>query len=58
MTKLGKELGRIKGNTQWGDIADVMERVMWDEKRLFPNVDFPAAYAYFLMGNRSTPRTS
>ncbi|MGE0000741.1 MAG: citrate/2-methylcitrate synthase [Fimbriimonadaceae bacterium] len=50
MTKLGKELGRIKGNTQWGDIADVMERVMWDEKQLFPNVDFPAAYAYYLMG--------
>ncbi|MCW5939597.1 MAG: citrate synthase [Fimbriimonadaceae bacterium] len=50
MTKLGKELGRMKGNTQWGDIADVMERVMWDEKQLFPNVDFPAAYAYYLMG--------
>jgi citrate synthase len=50
MTKLGKELGHIKGNTTWGDIADVMEKIMWDEKQLFPNVDFPAAYTYYLMG--------
>lgn len=50
MTKLGKELGRMKGNTLWGDIADVMEKIMWEEKQLFPNVDFPAAYTYYLMG--------
>ncbi len=23
---------------------------MWEEKQLFPNVDFPAAYAYYLLG--------
>lgn len=49
MTRVAKEIGRRKGNTRWGDIADIMERVMLDEKGLFPNVDFPAAYAYYLL---------
>ncbi|MBV6459765.1 MAG: Citrate synthase 2 [Fimbriimonadaceae bacterium] len=50
MTKVGKEIGRRKGDTKWGDIADILERVMLEEKGLFPNVDFPAAYAYYLLG--------
>jgi 2-methylcitrate synthase/citrate synthase II len=50
MTRIGKEIGRRKGNTTWGDIADIMERVMLEEKGLYPNVDFPAAYAYYLLG--------
>ncbi len=50
MTKVGKEIGRRMGNTKWGDIADILEKVMRDEKGLYPNVDFPAAYAYYLLG--------
>jgi len=50
MTKVGKEIGRLKGETKWGDIADILERVMLEEKGLYPNVDFPAAYAYYLLG--------
>jgi citrate synthase len=50
MTNLAKEIGRRKGNTNWGDIADILEDVMLKEKNLRPNVDFPAAYAYFLLG--------
>jgi len=50
MTKVGKEIGRRKGDTKWGDIADILERVMLEEKGLYPNVDFPAAYAYYLLG--------
>ncbi len=49
MSKVAKEIGRRKGNTQYGDIADILERVMLEEKNLFPNVDFPAAYAYYLL---------
>jgi citrate synthase len=49
MTKVAKEIGRRKGNTTYGDIADVLERVMKEEKNLFPNVDFPSAYAYYLL---------
>ncbi len=50
LTKVGKEIGRRKGDTKWGDIADILERVMLEEKGLYPNVDFPAAYAYYLLG--------
>lgn len=50
LTKVAKEIGVRKGNTTWGEIADILERVMLEEKGLFPNVDFPAAYAYFLLG--------
>lgn len=49
MTRVAKELGREMGNTKYGDIADILERVMLREKNLFPNVDFPAAYAYYLL---------
>ena len=50
LTKIAKEIGRRKGNTTYGDIADILERVMLEEKGLYPNVDFPAAYAYYLLG--------
>ncbi|CAN5565161.1 citrate synthase [soil metagenome] len=49
MSKVAKEIGRRKGNTKFGDIADILEKVMLEEKNLFPNVDFPAAYAYYLL---------
>lgn len=50
LTEVAKEIGRRKGNTKWGDIADIMEKIMREEKGIYPNVDFPAAYAYYLLG--------
>ncbi|HRK20967.1 MAG TPA: citrate/2-methylcitrate synthase [Fimbriimonadaceae bacterium] len=50
LSRLAKEIGKRKGDTHWGDIADTVERVMLDEKGIHPNVDFPAAYAYFQLG--------
>ncbi|MFY9234460.1 MAG: citrate/2-methylcitrate synthase [Fimbriimonadaceae bacterium] len=50
MTKVAKELGREAGNTLYGDIADILERTMLEKKNIHPNVDFPAAYAYYLLG--------
>lgn len=50
MSKMAKEIGRRKGDTHWGDIADTIERIMLDEKGIHPNVDFPAAYAYYQLG--------
>jgi len=50
MTKIAKDIGKRKGNTQYGDIADILEKVMLEEKGLYPNVDFPTAYAYYLLG--------
>lgn len=37
-------------NTKWLQIADTIERVMKEEKNLFPNVDFPCAVLYYELG--------
>ncbi len=50
MTMVGKELCEKKGQTQWSKIADILEGVMEREKNIYPNVDFPAAYAYYVLG--------
>ena len=50
LTKMAKELGIQKGNTMFTEIAETCERIMLGEKGIYPNVDFPAAYAYYLLG--------
>ncbi|MFN8139062.1 MAG: citrate/2-methylcitrate synthase [Fimbriimonadales bacterium] len=50
MGEIGKEAARRSGNEKWAEIADIVEKMMMDEKKLFPNVDFPAAYAYYSLG--------
>ena len=32
------------------EISEVIEKTMWDEKKLFPNIDFYSASAYHFMG--------
>ncbi len=49
MSKIAKELGVEKGISKYGEIADVLEKTMADRKNIFPNVDFPTAYAYYLL---------
>ncbi|MBI1332817.1 MAG: citrate synthase [Armatimonadetes bacterium] len=50
MSKVAKELGVEKGNTKFSEIADILETTMREKKGIFPNVDFPSAYAYYLLG--------
>ena len=50
MTKVAKELGVLAGNTKFGEIADILEKTMLERKNIYPNVDFPSAYAYYLLG--------
>lgn len=45
-----KKLGIRIGNPVWGQIADILERVMLEEKGLYPNVDFHASYIYYNLG--------
>lgn len=49
LTKVAKELAVKKGVEKWSKIADTLEHVMESEKGIYPNVDFPAAYAYFAL---------
>ena len=47
-------LSGICGNDRWYGIATVVERLMREEKNLYPNLDFYTAVAYLLM---EIPRT-
>ena len=50
LTQVAKGLCEKKGQTKWSKMADILEGVMETEKNIFPNVDFPAAYAYYVLG--------
>jgi 2-methylcitrate synthase/citrate synthase II len=43
-------LSRLCGETRWYDIAAIVDRIMQQEKGLYPNLDFYTAVAYLLMG--------
>ena len=45
----GWKLAKKLGQTKWHEISDIVEKTMMSEKKLFPNVDFPAAPLYFLL---------
>lgn len=49
LTQVAKELSEELGDTTWKAIADVLEKTILEKKGLYPNVDFPAAYALYLL---------
>jgi len=48
--RMSKELADDVGNTTLFPISEAVEKVMWDEKKLFANADFFAASVYHFMG--------
>jgi 2-methylcitrate synthase len=48
--KMSKKLADDAGNTTLYPISQAVEKVMWDEKKLFANADFFAATVYHFMG--------
>ena len=48
--KMSKLLAEDVGNTTLYPISEAVEKVMWDEKKLFANADFFAASVYHFMG--------
>jgi len=48
--RMSKALADDVGNTVMYPVSEAIEKVMWDEKKLFANADFFAASVYHFMG--------
>ncbi|MBR0658226.1 bifunctional 2-methylcitrate synthase/citrate synthase [Neoroseomonas oryzicola] len=50
MKKYAEIMAEVVGDKRWMNTSAVLARVMLAEKKIHPNLDFPAGPAYYLMG--------
>lgn len=50
MKKAMQQVAKEVGEHKWKEISDILEETMITEKGIYPNLDFPAGPAYYMMG--------
>ena len=50
MRRCLEDLALWQKDRKWIEIEDILEHIMVDEKKIYPNLDYPAGPAYFMMG--------
>jgi 2-methylcitrate synthase len=50
MKKYALLMAKATGQTKWMEISEIIERVIIEQKNIYPNLDFPAGPAYYMMG--------
>jgi 2-methylcitrate synthase/citrate synthase II len=50
LKEFAKQAAQAAKTTQWEEAAEIVERVLEQEKNLFPNLDWPAGRLYYAMG--------
>lgn len=49
LRKFSRQLGEKKGNLKWFEMSQKIEKLMFEKKGMYPNVDFYSASVYYLM---------
>lgn len=50
MKKYAQVMANATGQTKWMEMYDILEKTMVEQKKIHPNLDFPAGPAYYMMG--------
>jgi 2-methylcitrate synthase len=50
MTKYAEKMASFTGGEKWMQISNILRDTMIEEKNIYPNLDFPAGPAYYMMG--------
>lgn len=50
LREYSRRLSEKRGDTKWFDISRRLEQLMYEEKGLYPNVDFYSASTYYMLG--------
>ncbi len=50
MKKYAQVMANVTGESKWMQMYESLEKVMVEKKKIYPNLDFPAGPAYYMMG--------
>lgn len=50
MKKYAQKMADVTGEQKWMQMYESLEKVMAEKKKIYPNLDFPAGPAYYMMG--------